>query len=124
MGRAKVDTGYYETMYDRLLRAKQGREGIISDAWEKYMLQRETAQLNKGIRTNHSKTRRNFSKVNLNNKINQKAVFMGPLQRTATSAATNRTGGPKEISTGENTITTKNCGVTSANSLSQTQQQS
>ena len=53
MGRAKVDTGYYETMYDRLLRAKQGREGIIGDAWEKYMLQREATQLNKGVKTNN-----------------------------------------------------------------------
>ena len=102
MGRAKVDTGYYETMYDRLLRAKQGREGIIGDAWEKYMLQRETASLNKGVRTNNSKTRRNFSKVNLCNKINQKAVFMGPLPRAVTSAATNRTI-TKDISDGVTT---------------------
>lgn len=49
MGRAKIDTGYYESMYERLLRAKQGREGIVDDAWEHYLMQRETAGLQKNI---------------------------------------------------------------------------
>ena len=45
MGRAKVDTGFYETMYDRLVRAKQAREGIVGDVWEKYLLHRENVSL-------------------------------------------------------------------------------
>lgn len=52
MGRAKVDTGYYESMYERLIRAKQAREGITNDAWDEYLLQRETAALNKSIKAN------------------------------------------------------------------------
>ena len=43
MGRSKVDTGYYESMYERLLRAKQSREGNTNDAWDKCIKQRETA---------------------------------------------------------------------------------
>lgn len=50
MGRAKVDTGFFETMFDRLIRAKQAREGIIGDEWEKYLLQRESVQLKKQIK--------------------------------------------------------------------------
>ena len=52
MGRAKIDTGYYESMYERLLKAKQGREGIVNDAWEKYLVERETAGLEKNIKAN------------------------------------------------------------------------
>lgn len=70
MGRAKVDTGYYETMYDRLLRAKQAREGIIGDAWEKYLLERETNALKKHIKTNHLSHRNRAAKSNLNKIVN------------------------------------------------------
>ena len=52
MGQSKVDTGYYETMYERLIRAKQAREGIMGDAWEKYLQERETIQLKKHLRAN------------------------------------------------------------------------
>ena len=50
LGRARVDTGYYESMYDRLIRAKQAREGIVGDAWENYLQERETVQIKKHVK--------------------------------------------------------------------------
>ena len=41
MGRSKVDTGYYDSMYERLLRAKQARDGAIAETWEKFLADRE-----------------------------------------------------------------------------------
>lgn len=70
MGRAKVDTGYYETMYDRLLRAKQAREGITGDVWEKYLLERETGQLKKLIKSNKRVHRGREAKKDLNQLVN------------------------------------------------------
>ena len=69
MGQAKVDTGYYETMYERLIRAKQAREGIMGDAWEKYLQQRETIVLKKHIKTNKRDTRSRIAKTELSKKV-------------------------------------------------------
>ena len=41
MGRSKVDTGYYDSMYERLLRAKQARDGASAETWEKFLAERE-----------------------------------------------------------------------------------
>lgn len=71
MGRAKVDTGYYESMYERLIRAKQAREGITNDAWDEYLLQRETAALNKSIKANRVKQRRKTAASNVGKLMQQ-----------------------------------------------------
>jgi len=65
LGRAKVDTGYYESMYERLIRAKQSREGIVGDSWEKFFIQRETANLQKHLKANKITSRKNKAKENL-----------------------------------------------------------
>mmetsp|Transcript_15973 Transcript_15973/g.20196 ORF Transcript_15973/g.20196 Transcript_15973/m.20196 type:complete len:111 (-) Transcript_15973:921-1253(-) len=65
MGRAKVDTGYYESMYERLIRAKQAREGITNDAWEQYLLKRETVALDKCVRSNQRAQRKKQAKINV-----------------------------------------------------------
>ena len=51
LGVAQVDTGYYESMYDRLLKASQAREGII-DEGDKYEKANEEFFLNKLIKEN------------------------------------------------------------------------
>ena len=51
MGRAQVDTGYYETMYDRLLKASQAREGIIEEV-DKYEKANEDYIINKLLKQN------------------------------------------------------------------------
>ena len=51
MGLAQVDTGYYETMYDRLLKASQAREGIIEDV-DKYEKANEDYIINKMLKEN------------------------------------------------------------------------
>ena len=51
LGVAQVDTGYYESMYDRLLKASQAREGII-DEGDKYEKANEEFFLNRLIKEN------------------------------------------------------------------------
>ena len=49
MGSAKVDSGYSESMFNRLFRAKQGREDVKTDAWKNFMEATEKAILQKHI---------------------------------------------------------------------------
>ena len=41
MGQSQVDTGYYESMYERMKKALVVREGVVLDNWEKYKLKCE-----------------------------------------------------------------------------------
>ena len=49
MGSAKVDSGSRESMFNRLFRAKQGREDVKMDAWKNFMEATEKALLQKHI---------------------------------------------------------------------------
>ena len=49
MGSAKVDSGSHESMFNRLFRAKQGREDVKTDAWKNFMEATEKAILQKHI---------------------------------------------------------------------------
>ena len=51
MGRAQVDSGYYETMYERLLKASQAREGIVEE-FDKFAQANEDYAMKKLIKEN------------------------------------------------------------------------
>jgi len=48
-----------------LIRAKQAREGITNDAWEQYLLKRETVALDKCVRSNQRAQRKKQAKTNM-----------------------------------------------------------
>ena len=102
MGRSKVDTGYYETMYDRLLRAKQSREGSTTDMWEKLINQCETVATQKSIKSIERSQRKSKVKMNLTKILNQ-ASILSP----APASSSNVSRGSKNLQTNMTTVETQ-----------------